>query len=32
MTGVQLSMATGCSEGTGEKGGAEALPCTSRNG
>ncbi|PKU45328.1 rna-directed dna polymerase from mobile element jockey-like [Limosa lapponica baueri] len=31
MTGVWLLMATGCSEGTGEEGGLEALPSTSRN-
>ena len=31
MTGVWLLMATGCSEGTGEEGGAEVLPSTSRN-
>jgi len=31
MTGVQLWRATGCSEGTGEEGGEEALPPTSRN-
>jgi len=32
MTGMQLSMATGCSEGTGEVGDVEALPSVSRNG
>lgn len=31
MTGVQLSMATGDSEGKGEGGVAEALPCTLKN-
>jgi len=29
---VQLSMAAGCLEGTGEEEGAEVLPTTSRNG
>ena len=31
-TGVQLLIAIGCSEGTGEEGGAEIFPSTSRNG
>jgi len=32
MTGVWLSMTTGCSERTGKEGEAEALPSISRNG
>ncbi|PKU43994.1 hypothetical protein llap_5713 [Limosa lapponica baueri] len=32
MTGVWLLMATGCSEGTSEEGGAKALLSTSRSG
>jgi len=32
MTGVQLSMATACSEGPSEEGGVEVLPYSSRNG
>jgi len=32
VTGVQLPMATGCSEGTGEAGRTKVLPFISRNG